>query len=185
MRVEDGLNEMSRNTMTYLDQVIDQLATNSKNYLERIEASEKQFETSMERFSQSVLNEFNYSKLYMEERLGKIENKLDGLIQQSFRYTNSNLDSMNSSLVEQLRGLLHRMSEFEERLSRGVNESNRNVAGQLNALRTESIDGIRAQLAAFRDEIRLVQQDMALVKRALGAETGQASASATSSRKYY
>lgn len=182
VRVEDGLNEMSRNTSTYLDQLFEQMGVNAKNYLQKIEEAETKFETNIERLSSNVLNEFNYSKIYVEDRLGKIESKLDSLIQQSFRATNSNLDSMNSSIVDQLRNLVRRLAELEERVSRGVVESSRTVSGQLASLKSESIDSIRTQLTAFRDEMRLVQRNVEVLIRAIGAEQTSSKPSGASSR---
>ena len=171
---------MARNTSAYMDQLTDQLNNNSKNYLQKLESSEHKLEANFDRLSKNVLNEFNYSKLYVEERLGKIESKLDSLIQQSFRHTNSNLDSMNSSIVDQLRSLQRRIGEFEERVNRGVVEAGRSVSGQLSSLKSESIDNIRAQVNAFRDEMRMVMQDLGQLKRALGVSEP----AAASSRKY-
>lgn len=191
---------MSRNTSAYLDTLIEQMGTNARNYLQKLEASEAKLETNIERLSSSVLNEFNYSKLYVEDRLVKIESKLDSLIQQSFRMTNSNLDSMNSSIIDQLRNLMRRLGELEERMSRSVVESSRTVSGQLASMRTESIDAIRAQLSAFRDEMRLVQRNVEVLIRAIAADpsttsgsggggasgsgSGPGAASGSSSRKF-
>lgn len=172
---------MSRNTMTCLDQLNDQLRNSSRHYLEKLDSNERRFQSNFERLSSNVLNEFNYSKLYVEDRLTKIESKLDALIQQSFRHTNSNLDTMNSSIAEMLRALQRRLSECEDRVTRGVVESGRAVSGQLASMRNESFEALRGQLLAIREDMRQVQHEMALVKSSLSAAAQSSAASASAS----
>lgn len=180
VRVEDSLNEMSRNTTSYLDQLVNEVSATSRTYLQRLDSSEQKLETNLTRLSSNILNEFNYSKLYVEDRLKAIESKLDSLIQQSFRYTNSNLDSMSSSMLDQLRTVHKRLGELDERTTRSLASLSAQVrADTAELVRTHVVGVLGADL-------RAIQQEMVALKRALGAESAAAATSSpTSGRKFY
>ena len=165
--MSDDLNEMARNTSSYMDNLIEQVSLNSKNMLQRIESSEKKFDTSFDRLAKSVINEFNYSKMFFEDRLIKIETKLDSLINQSFHRTNTNLDVMSQHILDQLTHLERQLADSEEKVFQGLDNSSRSMNNQLVSMKTDSMDIIKMQIEQFQSDLRVIQQEISNIQRFL------------------
>lgn len=168
VRVEDGLNEMARNTTSYLDNLIEELNTNTKNLLNRIDSAEKKLDNSVSKLQARLLEEVNYQKFYFDEKLNKIETKLDGLINESFRKTNTNLDTFGLNLNNRFEELENIQIKSEEKIYARVAVAHETLEQDIKDLKVDSIEPIKFQLNQLNFDVRGVHEEVNLVKVQLG-----------------
>jgi hypothetical protein len=176
VRVEDNLNEMTRNTTTYLDSLLEELNANSKKLLAKLENTETKLEQLIVKHSQRSIDELNYVKVYFDDKLNKIELKLNTQIDTSNKNTLSFLDSLNKTFLNRTHDIENSLNKSEKSLFDCTVDSSKSLNAELKTVKDQSaqfqveIRGLHDQVAAIQEQLRQREREKELEKAREAAE---------------
>jgi predicted PP-loop superfamily ATPase len=164
-RVEDNLSEMNRNTISHLDNLLEELNANSKKLFLKIETTETQLEQTIAKQIQRVIDEVNYVKGYLDEKLNKIEVRLNGGIDESSAATAALLDTMSQTFVARTQDIEHSVNRSEQSLLTCTVDSSNTLGAELKAVQT--------QAAQFQMEIKSLHEQVVTIQEKVSKQVSE------------
>ena len=156
VRVEDGLNEMSRNTTSYLENLTEQLNTNSKNLLNKIQVTEDKLDSIVIKSSNRSIDEVNFMKAYLDSRLNGIEQKLNTQIEAVSKNVLFCLDELNKTFLDRTHDLENALGKSERSLFECTVDSSHSLKNELNH--------VKSQTQKFQDDLHELNDQVAIIK---------------------
>jgi multidrug resistance efflux pump len=174
-RVEDNLNEMTRNTTSYLDSLLEELNANSKKLLAKLETTEIRLEQTVIKYAQRAIDEVSFAKIYLDDKLAKTEVRLNGRIDAASAATAALLGVLSQTFVSRTHDIENSINSSEKSLLTCTVDSSNTLGVEVKSVQSQAaqfqieIHGLHAQVVAIQEQLDQRERELQAERAAVVA----------------